>query len=88
MIYDNKILGEDLKKELESGYNIVRISRWAHEQFLKHRRFLKPSTSDVLRSLFSMEDDPQFEFSEAELRMLAEKLIAGSEDPLKELSGL
>ena len=29
-------IGEDLDRQLDKGYNIERISNWAHDLFIKH----------------------------------------------------
>ena len=74
MNYDRKKLGEELKLQLKKGYDIVRISRWAYTIFSNNRRFLDPSIEEILQYLFLMEDDPQFEYTEEELTLLAENL--------------
>lgn len=73
------MIGKGLKSELAKGYDIVRISRWAFRVFSEDPRSLDPSLSEILESLFSMEDDPQFELTSDELSNLADKLIAEGE---------
>jgi len=82
MSYPKKKLGIELKNEISKGYDIVRISRWAHGIFLNNIRDLTPDVREILQLLFRMEDDPCFEFSKKELEMLAKGLIEGSKDPL------
>ncbi len=79
-------LGEELKLQLEKGYDIVAISRWAYRIFSDNCRALDPSIREILEYLFSMEDDPQFEYTEQELNLLAEMLINEEEDPIKKIN--
>lgn len=79
-------LGISLRNEIKKGYDIVRISRWAFHLFNENISSLDPYLTEVLQSLFSMEDDPQFEFSEQELLKLADDLIMQWEqDELKKI---
>ena len=87
MNYNNKKLGEELKIQLEDGYDIVKISRWAYKIFF-NSRFLDSSTEEILEYLFRMEDDPQFEYTEQELKLLAELLINEVEDPIKQINDM
>ena len=43
---------------------------------------------EILEELFRMEDDCQFEYTEQELKLLAEMLISGKNNPLKKLNQL
>jgi hypothetical protein len=88
MNYTNKKIGYELKALLEKGYDIVKISRWAFSVFYDHTRELDPNQYDILQELFRMEDDPQFEYTEKELKMLAEMLIKNEKDPLKHINNM
>jgi hypothetical protein len=88
MSYTCKQLGKELQEELKKGYNIVRISRWAFNIFYNHTRELNFTQRNVLEELFRMEDDPQFEYTEQELRLLAELLINEEEDPIKKIDDM
>lgn len=83
MNYDSKRLGEELQNQLKNGYDVVKISRWAHKIFSENCRFLDASLSEILEYLFRMEDDPQFEYTATELKLLAELLINNEKNPLK-----
>jgi hypothetical protein len=76
---NKQMIGQELKAELAKGYDIIRISRWAFRVYSENQRSLDPSLSEILESLFAMEDDPQFELTVDELSNLAEKLIAEGE---------
>ncbi len=87
MTYKKKI-GEALKGELRKGYDIARISRWAFHLFYNHTRELDVTEREVLEELFRMEDDPQFEYTERELKLLAEMLINEEKNPIKQIGKL
>lgn len=88
MSYTNEEIGKQLNKELKKGYDIVRISRWAFNIFYNHTRELSSSQRNIFEELLRMEDDPQFEYTEQELRLLAEKLINNEEDPIKQINDM
>ena len=76
---NKQMIGKGLKSELARGYDIVRISRWAFRVYSEDPRSLDSSLREILESLFTMEDDPQFELTEEELSNLADKLVAEGE---------
>lgn len=84
-VIDERLLGEALKSELKKGFDILRLSHWALKIESNNLRALTPYSRKVLIILLSMEDDPQFEYSEDELWLLADMLINGEEDPLKKI---
>ncbi len=85
---NKKELGEQLKALLEKESDIVKISRWALRLYSNNIRSLDLSSRGVLQCLFSMEDDPQFEYTQLELQLLAEKLINNEEDPIEQINAL
>ena len=82
----NQELGRELKSFLATEKDIVKISRWAFRLYSNNRQNLDPSISETLECLFSMEDDPQFEYTDQELRLLAEMLINDEKDPIKQIN--
>lgn len=76
---NKKLIGKELKMELEKGYDITRISRWAFHIFSEYGRVLDPSLRDILESIFIMEDDPQFELPFNNLLEIADRLIVEGE---------
>ena len=86
MNYNKNQLGLELKKQLRHGCNVWKISRWAYGIFFDHRDRLTLEIKEILKDLARMEDDPQFEYSEAELNLLAEMLINNEEDILKKIN--
>ncbi len=85
---NKKQFGESLKLLLIHEHDITRISRWTFRVYSENLRNLDPSMMDILERLFSMEDDPQFEYTLPELQLLAEKLINNEEDPIEQINAL
>ncbi|MDQ3239267.1 MAG: hypothetical protein M3P33_01970 [bacterium] len=78
--------GKELQKQLLQKYDIVKISRWAYQLYSNNCRSLDSEMREILEYLFSMEDDPQFEYTEEELRLLAQKLIDNEDNPLNQIN--
>ena len=83
MNYSKKEIGEELKCELGKGYNIERISNWADSLYFSSRGNFSKELDDILRHIFIMDAGPEFEYTEQELRSLAELLINEEKDPIK-----
>jgi hypothetical protein len=81
-------LGKQLKSLLAMESDIVKISHWAFRIYSNNRQNLDSSMREILECLFSMEDDPQFEYTEKELKLLAEMLINEEEDPIKQIKDM
>ena len=77
MMYSKKEIGEFLNRELKKGYNVERISNWADELLINMRDQRSPELDDILRHISVMAAGPEFEYTEQELRSLAEELING-----------
>ncbi|MFI0436162.1 MAG: hypothetical protein ACH350_10665 [Parachlamydiaceae bacterium] len=88
MKYSKKEIGKVLKEELNKGYNIERISNWADELFVSMRDKRCPELDDILRHIFIMDAGPEFEYSEQELRLLAELLMKEVKDPFKQINDM
>ena len=78
-------LGIVLRARLDQGYDVVKLSRWAYSLFFKNSERLISELDSVLEYLFSMEDDPQFEYTEEQLRVLAQLLIDNEDSPIEKL---
>lgn len=83
--YDIRKLGEELNLQLDQGYDITRISRWAYRLSHDHCIDLDDETEEIIDYLSMMEDDPQFEYTENELRFLADKIIKNEKNVLKSI---
>lgn len=79
-------IGKQLKYFLEKENDIVKISRWAFKLYTENCRNFDPSTKKVLQCLFSMEDDTQFEYTQSELKLIAEMMINDENDPIKKIN--
>jgi len=69
-----KKLSGVLQAELDKGYDIVKIARVAFQLYQDHGVELTPDLDETLLQLMAMEEGPEFEYSEDELRALVEKL--------------
>lgn len=74
MTYSRKEFGSDLMAELQKGYDVVRLSRWAMSVYVKRCNETDAELDKTIMSIVAMEEGPEFEFSEAELRNMATEL--------------
>lgn len=81
MNYSKKEFGQALESRLSSGYDVVKVARWAHNVFLEHSLHLEPGLQEILMQVTAMEEGPEFEFSESELKKLAADLGADAAAP-------
>jgi hypothetical protein len=68
-------LGRELTRELEEGYDPVRIAKWAYRVHLDSIEIDVGLEAEMLK-LIAMEQGPEFEMSESELLELARTLQA------------
>lgn len=68
-------LGRELARELDEGYEPVRIAKWAYRLYLDSFEINVGVESELLK-LIAMEQGPEFELSESELLELARALQA------------
>jgi hypothetical protein len=80
VMYTKSDFGKALLLELNKGYDVVRLSNWAFEVFMKHQREFEKGLEDDVMKIVAMEEGPEFELSESELRTLAKTLIASSQE--------
>lgn len=88
MKYSKNEIGKALRDELNKGYNIERISNWADELSISMRDKRSPEIDDILRHIYIMDAGPEFEYTEQELRLLAELLVQEVKDPFKQINDL
>ena len=69
-----KELSSVLQVELDKGYDVVRIARVAFQLYQDHGVRLAPDLDQKLLQLMAMEEGPEFEYSEEELRRLVGEL--------------
>lgn len=88
MKYSKKDIGIGLKQQLEKGFNIERISNWADNFYFSFRGERSEELDNILRSIYIMDAGPEFQYSEEELRLLADMLVNEESDPIKKMSEL
>jgi hypothetical protein len=88
MKYSKREIGKELRKELDKGYNIERISTWACDLFVAARHEHVLELDDILRHISLMNAGPEFEYTEQELKLLVELLINEEENPIKQIDEL
>jgi hypothetical protein len=76
MTYQATDFGRDLLSELKRGYDVVRISRWAMAIYLKNCSCIDPLLKKEVMKVVSMEEGPEFEMAEEQLREFAHCLMA------------
>ncbi len=81
-----KEIGLQLSEELKKCYDIKRISNWAFSLYLNNLKNLDPYSEELLEYLFRMQDDPQFAYSEKDLKELSLMLIQGDKEALHKLN--
>lgn len=83
-----KEIGEELKNQLDKRYNIERIANWADDLFINLRGKSSPELNAILDRISLMTASPEFEYTEQELRLLAELLINEEKDPIKQIDDI
>jgi hypothetical protein len=68
MSYTLRQFGSELLAELDRGYEVVRLARWAYSRYLAHSRNLEEGLREKIMQVVVMEEGPEFEMSETELR--------------------
>lgn len=79
MNYTRTQLAEWLQGQLTLGYDVKRIADHAHTLFLDNRSQMSTDLERVVMKIMMMEEGPQFELSETELRALVEELSRSSQ---------
>ncbi len=85
MMYSKTEIGTMLKLELDKGYNIKSISKWAVNLLQHFRDEESKEIADVLINLFMMDAGPKFEYNQEELSFLSNMLVNDVIHPIKKL---
>lgn len=85
MKYTNKSVGEMLKRELDEGYDVEKIANWAYSLMTSMRDDPNHDVFETLNFIALMDAGPEFENTEKELRLIAERMINGEKEPFKDL---
>jgi hypothetical protein len=81
-------IGKELKRELSKGYNIERISDWAYDLFISLRGESSYEVHTILDRISVMAAGPEFEYTEEELKLLANLLINEEPDPIEKIDDI
>ena len=76
MMYTSADFRRDLESEMDNGYDIVRIARFAFMIYQKHGGGLSQELDEKVLQVAAMEEGPEFEMTEDELRRFAKKLTS------------
>jgi hypothetical protein len=71
MIYTRKQFGVDLLEEISRGYDAIRVARWSYARYLERCQALEVGLREKIMEVVAMEEGPEFEMSETELREFA-----------------
>lgn len=74
MSYTRKDFGARLKEQLAGHYDVVKVARWAHTEYLTHCKELDADLVDEMMRIIAMEEGPEFELPEPEIQSLADQL--------------
>jgi hypothetical protein len=74
MTYTREDFGRALIAELARGYDVVRLSRWAMSVYMKRCQETDAELDKAIMGIVAMEEGPEFEISEQELRRMADEL--------------
>lgn len=79
-MYTKAQFGKDLKKKLLMNLEPSKIGRWVYLVYWEYiNKNIDPELENLLLTLNTMEDGPEFEFSYEELHKIADDLIAGKD---------
>lgn len=68
MTYTKKQFANRLSQQLVLKYDATRIARWAFNEFTLHCRELEPGLKSDMMRIIAMEEGPEFEMTEQEIR--------------------
>jgi hypothetical protein len=75
MKYSSRDFGRELLAEIARGYEPVRIARWAFSKIMDPDiKIESAELHHTIITVVAMEEGPEFEYSESDLRTLAEAL--------------
>ena len=63
MRYTRKDFAIGPRQQLISGYDFLRVARWAHEEFLSHSRDLEDGLQTEMMKVIAMEEGPEFQMT-------------------------
>lgn len=69
--------GKALKQKISQQLDVVAIGAWAYSFYFKNMRDIDLSFRELLLTLNTMEEGPEFAYSYEELNQIADDLISG-----------
>jgi len=78
-MYTRQHFGKELKEKICHKQPIAEIGHWTYSVYLEHIEDIDLAFRDILLTLNTMEDGPEFSFSYEELDKIADDLIFGRE---------
>ncbi len=88
MSYTREKLGKELKEKIGKNFTPKQIGKWAFEVYFNNIRDFNSEMNKIIQTLFMMEEGPEFEYTKEELKLLAELLIEGQKDPIKQIDDM
>lgn len=76
MSYSKKDFARELIAELDREYDVVRLARWAMHSYYQHSHELEDDVQNEIMAVVVMEEGPEFEMTEEELREFAGRLMS------------
>lgn len=74
-MYSKRQFGQELRIQLEKGYDLQTISIWADNTFFVHQRELEKGLYEPLMRVAMMEMGPEFQLSKSELLSISDELL-------------
>ena len=78
-MYTRKDFGRELKAKALMRQDVAEIGHWAYSMYLEHIEDIDDDFMDIIITLNTMEDGPEFAFTHEELNQIADDLIAGKD---------
>ena len=76
MTYTKRDFGTDLLHEVNRGFDVVRLAGWAMRLYSDRIRECGDGVKDAVMEVVVMEEGPEFEMTEEQLREFAQRLMA------------
>jgi len=78
-MYTRKNFGQELKSKVLQKHSVSDIGHWSYSVYLENICDIDLDFRDILLTLNTMEDGPEFAFTYDELNKISDDLIAGKE---------
>jgi len=85
-LYTRQQLGRELKQILKKSCDPIMVAKWAERLHLNSPEDLSPELDDLLYAISMMSADENFEYTEEQLNLLADKLMNNEENALQQVN--